>query len=135
MKLLMVALFAALTFTLTSCGDDDDDDDSSDIVGTWQFTISETKNGQSWKETSTFVFNKDNTCSFTQDIKVNGQTIQDDYLTGTYKVDGDLSKGAGLTCNMVRDDGAVKTMEAKVKIKGNKAYITDSEGETVWNRL
>ena len=35
----MVALFATLTFTLTSCGDDDDDEPSSgNIVGTWEAT-------------------------------------------------------------------------------------------------
>lgn len=36
-KLLMVALFATLSFTLTSCGDDDEPNGSDgNIIGTWQ---------------------------------------------------------------------------------------------------
>ena len=37
-KLLMVALFATMTFALTSCGDDDDEPSNSDIVGTWKIS-------------------------------------------------------------------------------------------------
>ena len=36
LKLFMVALFAALTFTITSCGDDDDEPSVWNIVGTWK---------------------------------------------------------------------------------------------------
>ena len=36
LKLFMVALFAALTFTITSCGDDDDEPSVGNIVGTWK---------------------------------------------------------------------------------------------------
>ena len=36
LKLFMVALFATLTFTLTSCGDDDDEPSVGNIVGTWK---------------------------------------------------------------------------------------------------
>ena len=35
-KLLMVALFATMTFALTSCGDDDDEPSTANIVGTWK---------------------------------------------------------------------------------------------------
>lgn len=34
----MVALFATLTFTLTSCGDDNDEPSVGNIVGTWKIT-------------------------------------------------------------------------------------------------
>ena len=34
----MVALFATLTFTLTSCGDDDDEPSDRNIEGTWKIT-------------------------------------------------------------------------------------------------
>ena len=36
LKLFMVALFATLTFTLTSCGDDDEPSSAGNIVGTWK---------------------------------------------------------------------------------------------------
>lgn len=37
-KLLMVALFATMTFALTSCGDDDDEPSTANIVGTWKIS-------------------------------------------------------------------------------------------------
>lgn len=81
LKLFMVALFAALTFTLTSCGDDDEPS-VGNIVGTWKLTAGLSAD---YGITQYVQFRADGTATEV-DIDEDGT----DVMNGTWKLEGNL---------------------------------------------
>ena len=129
-KLLMVALFATLSFTLVSCGDDDDDNGA--LVGTWDCTTVDPEDGWTYYEVVTF--NKDNTFTGASAESDGSQTWTDEYM-GTYAVNGDLKKGAPVTLNYIDEDGDAYSVTNIVRIDGKKMYLTDEDGDmAVYNK-
>lgn len=116
-KLLMVALFATLSFSLVSCGDDDDNDA---LVGTWESTeIDEDGDVYYWVIT----INKNNTFAWTE-VWTDGVDSDTDNYTGTYIVDGDVKKGAAITFNFIDEDGDTWTEHGTVRVDGKTLYGT-----------
>lgn len=119
-KLLMVALFATLSLTLPSCGDDDDATDNS-LVGTWTAVDEGT--------VITATFNSNGTLALNE--VYDGYT---DNYTGTWQVNGDLSKGATVVVNMVDVEYPDEPLNlvATVTVKGDVAIWTtiDEDGAT-----
>ncbi|MCM1220719.1 MAG: hypothetical protein NC301_02855 [Bacteroides sp.] len=88
LHLLFVALFATMSFALTSCGDDDDDDEPNDPTTNSTLTINGVKYKAnpimswdgSWDE-GTFtvsVLDKDNNaCGYTFDFTPSGATVKE----------------------------------------------------------
>ena len=118
-KLLMVALFATLSFTLVSCGDDDDNDA---LVGTWELTEIEDDGDVYY---TIITFNKNNTLAMSE-IWTNGDGDDSDIdnYTGTYLVDGDVKKGAAITVNFIDEDGDTWTERGSVRVDGKSLYAT-----------
>lgn len=118
-KLLMVALFATLSFTLVSCGDDDDNDA---LVGTWELTEIEDDGDVYY---TIITFNKNNTLAMSE-IWTNGDGDDSDIdnYTGTYLVDGDVKKGAAITVNFIDEDGDTWTESGSVRVDGKSLYAT-----------
>ena len=75
-KLLMVALFATMTFALTSCGDDDDEPSTASIEGTWM-------EKDSAIEKHYIQFNSDKSY-----FEVNIDDGEVDVLKGSWKIEG-----------------------------------------------
>lgn len=123
MKLLMVALFATLSFTLVSCGDDDDDDASA-LVGTW--TSSWEEDGISVKAEVTFKNNGTFHSEGTYSYGGYSETYTSD---GTYTVEGDPKDGAVLYMSGVDSDGEAYSETDYIRIEGKKLIVTDEEGE------
>lgn len=103
LQLFFVALFATMTFSLTSCSDDDDDDlkggeeeevTTNDIVGTWELSEVSLDAGETYipwpYETTTATFNEDGTYTgYGYFGNGTGTWKQDGNTINTY-VDGEL---------------------------------------------
>ena len=72
-KLLMVALFATMSFAFTSCGDDDEPDDPNNesLVGTWERT---TNIDEDWWQKDYIQFKNDGTSISITDVHFMGQS-------------------------------------------------------------
>lgn len=115
-KLLMVALFATLSFSLVSCGDDDDAEDA--IIGTWEQSYSEDQ----YAYYQVITFNKDNTFATTM-VETTPSHTTTENLYGTYAISGDIKSGAALVMNFIDEDGDTWTESGSVRIDGKSAYI------------
>ena len=122
-KLLMVALFATLSFSLVSCGDDDDNDA---LVGTWEASYVDPEDG--WQYYIVLQINKNNTFAYNEvEVSTNGNTYTEN-LTGTYQVSGDVKKGATVTMNFIDEDGDTWTETGVFRVDGKKLYaVIDGE--------
>lgn len=130
LKLLFVALFATLSFTLVSCGDDDDDE--SALVGTWEASYTDPEDG--WQYYHVLVFNKDHTFASTI-VEDSGSQSWTDNLWGTWSISGDIKKGAAITLNLVDEDGDTWTETGYVRVDGKKAYAAlDGDDEIVYTK-
>lgn len=97
--LLFVALFATMSFSLTSCGDDDDEPNggNGNIVGTWK--VETMKMSDDWWQVDYVRFNDNGTyksvavVSFMGDIN----TVKD---SGTWSKDGDKLTMDGKTATI-----------------------------------
>ncbi|MDE6283864.1 MAG: lipocalin family protein [Muribaculaceae bacterium] len=123
-KLLMVALFATLSFALVSCGDDDDD--NSALIGTWESSSVDPDDG--WVYYEAITFNKDNTFYGMYAETYHGQTESEEFA-GTYAVNGNLKDGAAVTLTYV-EDGYTESVTNIVRIDGKKMYLIDEDGDT-----
>ncbi len=116
-KLFFVALFAALSFSLTSCGDDDDDEISS-ITGTW-----EGGNIRYADESLTITFNSNGTGNYKSYIDY-GELDED--CNFKYKIEGEWLL-------LVTEDeysyGDDYYSEYRYKISDKKLYIYDFMSE------
>lgn len=72
-KLLMVALFATMSFAFTSCGDDDypDDPNNESLVGTWERT---TNIDEDWWQKDYIQFKNDGTSISITDVHFMGES-------------------------------------------------------------
>ena len=129
-KLLMVALFATLSFSLVSCGDDDDDNDA--LVGTWEASTIDPEDG--WQYYAVLQINKNNTFAYTEvETSTSGQTWTDN-LTGTYEISGDVKKGATVVMNFIDEDGDTWTESGVFKVDGKKLYAVLDGDEVVFTK-
>lgn len=114
MMSLMLGLFVSVC-ALTACSSDDDGDGNASLYGTWCYQY----------ESDDIVFcemtlNENRTFSFRRYCSGNHFDTTE---TGTYKIDGEK-----LYLYWNGDDANPDV--STFKIRGNKAYITDSDGET-----
>lgn len=125
-KLLMVALFATLSFTLTSCGDDDD---AGALIGKWEYNWTDPDDGCNYY--GSVEFKKDDTFTMTEIDTEEGEVVYTNTVKGTYSVDGDVTEGASVY--MVGVDSNNDRSEATVwaVVNGKTLYITDDEGEVI----
>lgn len=131
LKLLMVALFATLSFSLVSCGDDDDD--NGPLVGTWENYWVDPEDG--WQYYTVLQINKNNTFACSEvEVTASGNTYTDN-LTGTYEVSGDVKKGAAVTMHFIDEDGDTWTEAGYVRVDGKKLYVSlDGDDEMVYTK-
>lgn len=128
-KLVMVALFAALSFSLVSCGDDDDD--NGPLVGTWEASYVDE---DGWSYYHAVTANKNNTFSSTM-VEFDGVETYTEILTGTYQVSGNVKKGASLVMNFIDEDGDTWTEAGYVRVDGKKLYVSlDGDDERVYTK-
>lgn len=125
-KLLMVALFATLSFTLTSCGDDDDD--ASALVGTWEYNWTDPDDGYVYYGAVTF--NDNGTFAMTE-TENSGSWIDTYTVTGTYTVEGNVKDGAVVTMVGTDNEGDTSTAVIIARVDGKKLHCTDDEGDTI----
>lgn len=145
----VVALFAAMSFTLTSCGDDEDEpeteaeatqDYSEKISGLWRSVETINVGGTEYRTTEEYSFAADGKCS-KRNVSMQGTTVTGDVKSeGTYTLVGDPSVAAKLTMelNVTLSGGkpAVKTEKVTIRIDGKDLYFTYDTGETrVFHRL
>lgn len=120
MKLLMVALFATLTLSLTACGDDDEPGDVStaNIVGTWK--VNTMKIDDSWYQIDYDRFSADGSYINATVVTFEGMT---DVVTshGTWSVDG----------NKITIDGVTATIKS---ISDTKMVVSSEFGDITYNR-
>lgn len=125
LQILMVAIFATLSLSLTSCGDDDKDS----IVGTWVSP----EPGSLSDGSSILVFDKNG--SFTWDnhyiwADENGLYDEHESVSGRYSVAGDPVKGATVNMTGTDQDGDEVSLSVTVKLLdgGDVMNMTVPEG-------
>lgn len=128
MKLLMAALFAALTFSLASCNNDDDDssdDLSNGLSGVWEGRW--TEDGESGTIKLNFKSSSKVIVSETYD-----QYPEDNFTQEmSYTLDGNPYEGAILKIWGRDVDGYPTTIELYINIDGKTMTCVNDENETV----
>ena len=121
LKLFMVALFATLTFSLTSCGDDDEpngDVSKSKIIGTWKVNTMHVSD--SWNQIDYDRFNEDG--SYINVTVVVFEGMEDVVKsTGRWSLDG----------NKITIDGTVGTIKS---ISDSKMIVSSPMGDITYTR-
>lgn len=124
MKLLMVAIFAALTLSLTACGDDDDEsiDPNASVVGTWK--VNTMHLDDDWWQVDYIRFNENGTYQSVAVVCFMGDAdLEKD--SGTWSKKGDKMTIDGATATILQLDSKKMVLEYAVKVTYEKC--PDSE--------
>ena len=125
-KLFFVALFAALSFSLTSCGDDDEDAPDGALTGTWRWTYNDPDDGYC---TTTLEFKSNNRCVVTETF---GNYPEDNYsIEVNYSVSGNVNDTARLRMwgKTVDDDWNDGT--CVINVTGDKMTMYNDDDDIV----
>lgn len=122
--LLFVALFATMSFALTSCSSDDDEPSASNIVGTWK------SNGGAMEQAGLTQYIR-----FSKDGKYDEVTLDDgvfdDHLYGDYEVTGSILSITGGNLYGISSD-IVKVTDKTLTIRTagiSQDYVKVSDSE------
>ena len=118
--LLFVAIFATLSFSLTSCGDDDDEPNGGNgsVVGTWK--VETMKTSDDWWQVDYFRFKENGTYESVEVISFMGK-IETEKDSGTWSKNGDR-----LTI-----DGTTATIK---ELSGNKMVLNLGGATITYNK-
>ncbi len=128
LKLFFVALFAALSFSLTSCGDDDDDDaPDGALAGKWQVSYYDSEDGYI---TSTIEFISGSRCRLSETYS---NYPEDNFsVEENYSISGDVKDNARLRIWGKTTDGDPYEQTLLITVSGDKMTMYDlADDETM----